>query len=126
MIEGVVNAGYEAVVPLRLRGPAGQERDVSAVIDTGFNRFLTLPSTLITELSPPFLGVTRVILANGIEEALDMYGVTVIWDGQPRAVDALVADTAPLVGMALLEHHSLHMEVESGGRVVIEAIKALD
>jgi clan AA aspartic protease len=126
VIEGVVSEGYEAVVSLRLRGSAGQEQEVGAVIDTGFNRFLTLPPTLVTELDPPFLGVTRVVLANGSEETLDMYGVTVIWDGEPRDVDVLVADTAPLVGMALLESHSLYMEVSGGGRVVIDAIKALD
>ena len=35
MIEGVVNADYEAVITLTLRGPAGQEQDIDAVIDTG-------------------------------------------------------------------------------------------
>ena len=126
MIEGVVNARYEAVVPLQLRGSTGQEREVNAVIDTGFDRFLTLPSALVAELAPPHLGVTRVVLANGSEETLDMYGVTVIWDGEPLDVDVLMADTAPLVGMALLESYSLYMEVAGGGRVVIDAIKALD
>ena len=47
--------------------------------------------------------------------------VTVLWDGQPRDVDALVADTQPLMGMSLLDGHSLYMEVEDGGRVVIQA-----
>ena len=43
MIEGVVNAAYEAVIRLSLRGPSGQAREIDAVIDTGFNGFLTLP-----------------------------------------------------------------------------------
>ena len=30
------------------------------------------------------------------------------------------ADTTPLVGMRLLDGHSLYVEVEDGGRVVIE------
>ena len=36
MIEGVVNADYEAVIPLTVQGPAGQAQDIEAVIDTGF------------------------------------------------------------------------------------------
>ena len=35
MIRGVVNARREAIVRLRVRGPAGTEIDVDAVIDSG-------------------------------------------------------------------------------------------
>ena len=43
MIQGVVNAALEAVIPLTLQGPAGQTREIEAVIDTGFSGSLTLP-----------------------------------------------------------------------------------
>ena len=36
-------------------------------------------------------------------------------------MEADAADTTPLVGMRLLDGHSLYIEVEDGGRVVIEA-----
>ena len=121
MIEGLVNAAYEPVVPLTVRGPTGETRELDAVIDTGFNRFLTLPSTLVAELALPFIGVSRVVLANGSEETLDMHDVTVLWDGQARNVDAFVADVTPLVGMSLLDGYALHVHVRDGGRVVIEA-----
>ena len=120
MIEGTVNAAREAVVPLLLRGATGRTHEFAAVIDTGFDRFLTLPPSLVAELGAPFLGVTRVVLASGSEETLDMHGVTVLWDGQLREVDALVANTTPLVGMSLLDGSSLRLEVWDGGRVVIE------
>lgn len=122
MIEGAVNGAYEAVVPLVLRDAAGEEREVQAVIDTGFNRFVTLPPTLVRELDCPFLGVTRVLLANGSEETLDLYGVTVLWNGERRELDALVADTTPLVGMSLLDGSSLFVDVQVGGRVVIDSV----
>ena len=64
MIEGTVNAAYEAVVSLPLRGPAGQARDVNAVVDTGFTRFLTLPPTMVAELGLGFRGVNRVSVVN--------------------------------------------------------------
>ena len=47
MIQGTVNAAYEAVVSLPLRGPAGQARDMDAVVDTGGcmqNRFAVMVS----------------------------------------------------------------------------------
>jgi hypothetical protein len=60
-------------------------------------------------------------LANGREELFDIYGVTVLWDGQPRYVEADAVDTIPLVGMALLDGYDLHIQVTTGGQVVIQA-----
>ena len=53
VIEGVVNAAYEPVVSLAVQGPSGQSRDIEAVVDTGFNGFLTLPTELVAELALP-------------------------------------------------------------------------
>ena len=53
MIEGVVNADYEAIIPLRIQGPDGRTRDIEAVVDTGFTDFLTLPPALVDELGLP-------------------------------------------------------------------------
>ena len=44
MIAGVVNARHEAVVRLRVRGPAGPELDVDTVIDSGFTASYDAPS----------------------------------------------------------------------------------
>ena len=121
MIEGTVNAANEAVVPLPLRGPAGEARDVDAVVDTGFTRFLTLSPSMVAELGLGFRGVNRVILADGSETTLDVYSVTVLWDGQPREVVAYESGTTPLIGMSLLHRHNLNVDVEDGGRVVIQA-----
>ena len=121
MIEGTVNAAYEAVVSLPLRGPSGQARDVDAVVDTGFSRFLTLPPAMIAELGLGFRGVNRVTLADGSETTLEVYGVTVVWDGQLREVVAYASDTTPLIGMSLLHRHNLNVDVEDGSRVLIQA-----
>ena len=121
MIEGVVNAAHEAVVTLPLHGPEGHWLETDAVVDTEFSRFLTLPPSVVAELGSEFVGVNRVVLADGSEGALDVYGITVLWDGQTRDVVAYTADTTPLIGMALLHGHSMYMNVEEGGRVVIRA-----
>ena len=121
MIQGTVTAAYEAVVALPLRGPTGQARDVDAVVDTGFSRFLTLPPAMVSELGLGFRGVNRVILADGSETTLEVYGVTVLWDGRPREVVAYASDTAPLAGMSLLRGHNLSIDVEDGGDVTVRA-----
>ena len=121
MIEGAVNGALQAVVGLPLRGPTGRDLEVEAVVDTGFDRFLTLPPRVVSELGLTFAGVNLVQLADGSEAALDGYAVTVLWDSRPRRVVAYVSDTAPLVGMALLAGHSLCVDIEAGGRLTIEA-----
>lgn len=122
MIEGVVNASYEAVIPLTLQGPAGQTRDIEAVIDTGFTDFLTLPPALVSELGLPFTNVGWAILADGSEAHFSVYRVTMLWDGQPRRAYAHMADTTPLAGMALLHGCNLSADVIIGGRVRVQAI----
>ena len=121
MIEGVVNAAYEAVVSLSLRGPEGQNRDIEAVVDTGYTGFLTLPMVLVVELGLPFAYVGRAFLANDDEVEFDVHDVTVLWDGQPRQVRAAATGSTPLVGMLMLNNHDLNVEVVDGGRVVIQA-----
>ena len=122
MIEGVVNANYEAVITLPLQGPAGQVQEVVAVIDTGYNGTLTLPPSLIAELGLPFIGEGRAVLANGEEETFAVHGVTVLWDGQLRHVDTGAVGAEPLIGMTLLDRHDLSIQVRDGGRVLIEAM----
>ncbi len=121
MIEGVVNIAYEPVVRLVLQGPSGQNREIEAVVDTGFNGYLTLPPELALDLGLNFVTTNPAFLADGSEATFDVYSVTVLWDGYPRHVDAHMSDATPLVGMRLMDRHSLYMEVESNGRVVIQA-----
>ena len=121
MIQGEVNAAYEAVVTLPLQDPEGRTRDVEAVVDTGYSGFLTLPPGLVDELRLPFAYMGQALLANDAEVDFDVHYVTVLWDGQPRDIEADATGSTPLVGMLLLDGHSLNIEVESGGRVLIQA-----
>ena len=121
MIQGTVNDALEAVVALSLQGPTGEPRDIEAVIDTGYSGYLTLPTALVTELGLPFAYIGRAFLANDDEVSFDVHDVTVLWDGQPRHIKADATGSTPLVGMLLLDRHDLNIEVESGGRVNIQA-----
>ena len=121
MIEGVVNDAYEAVVALSLMGPDGQSQDIEAVVDTGYSGFMTLPAELVSELGLPYAYMGQAFLANDAPVDFDVHFVTVEWDGQPREIAADVTGSIPLLGMLLLDMHSLSIDVERGGRVVIQA-----
>ena len=121
MIRGVVNTAYEPIVNLTVQGPSGQSQEIEAVVDTGFNGFLTLPPDLVTELGLVYRDRSRAILADGSEAFLDVYDVAVLWDSRLRNTRAGVSDTTPLVGMRLLDRHDLSIQVRAGGRVIIEA-----
>ena len=120
MIEGAVNANLEAVVTLPLQDSSGQTQEVEAVVDTGFNGYLTLPPMLMEDLELPVVGDGEAVLADGSQAAFDVYGVTVLWDGRPMYVETGAVGVDPLVGMALLEGHNLNIDIEDGGRVLIQ------
>ena len=122
MIQGVVNAAYEAVVSLTLQSAEGRTQEIEAVVDTGYTGFLTLPPMLVNELGLPFAYVGRAFLANDDQVEFNVHNVTLLWDGGPRDIEADATGSTPLVGMLLLDGHSLNIEVESGGEVVIQAM----
>ena len=126
MIQGVVNTAYEAVVTFPLQDTEGRTRDIEAVVDTGYSGFLTLPPELVDELGLPFTYMGQAFLANDADVDFDVHYATVLWDGQPRDIEADATGSTPLVGMLLLDGHNLNIEVESGGRVVIRGMEDTD
>jgi predicted aspartyl protease len=55
VITGHVNAVLEAVLSIETWGPGGDGRMLEAIIDTGFDGYLTLPRDLMDELNLPFV-----------------------------------------------------------------------
>jgi clan AA aspartic protease len=122
MITGSVTVAREAVISFTVRGPNGQEHEIEAVIDTGFDGSLTLPSALITALGLPWRRRGRALLADGNESVFDIYEATVLWDGTARRVSVDEVDVMPLVGMALLYGYELTMQIVEGGRVLLKPL----
>lgn len=122
MITGVVTDRREAIVRLRVRGPAGQDQEIEAVIDTGFDGWLSLPSSIIAQLGLRWRQRGRALLADGSESVFDMYEAAVDWDGNARRVPVDEAETFPLVGMSLLEGYDLIVQVQRGGNVTLRTL----
>ena len=122
MMTGAVNTDLEALLRLTVRDGGGQPQVVEAVIDTGFNGFLTLPPALIAVLGLTWLCRQQGQLADGSIQTFDVYVATVDWDGQPRGVEVEAADAQPLIGMALMQGSDLRIQVAPGGPVTIAGL----
>jgi hypothetical protein len=81
MIRGTVNARFEAVIPLRVRGPCGAELSFDAVVDKGFTSSLTLPVTAVTALGLVRQSSSAATLGDGSVRSFDVYAAEVEWDG---------------------------------------------
>ena len=122
MMTGTVNADLEALLRLTVRDAGGQPNVVEAVLDTGFNGFLTLPPALTSALGLSWLCRQQGQLADESILAFDVYVAVVDWDGQPRTVEVEAADAQPLLGMALLLGSEVRIQVAIGGSVTIAAL----
>lgn len=105
-----------------MRTVEGQSQIINAVIDTGFNGFLTLPSSAIAALALLWQMTDTVTLGDGSKALFDLFTATVIWDGQYREIDIAESETEPLIGMSLLYGYRLQVDAIEGGIVKIESL----
>jgi clan AA aspartic protease len=121
VITGVVNSDLEATIRVQILGPTGQQDEVTAVIDTGYNGDLSLPLAVVTALSLSPLASRSVRLGDASRKVLNFYRARIHWDGQVRTVRVLCVEEDPLIGTGLLEGFDLKVEFVAGGRVTLEA-----
>jgi clan AA aspartic protease len=120
MIQGQVDTLRRAVIPLELRGPHGQTALVEAVIDTGFDGFVTVSPDQADRLQLPFLEVRSYELGDGNAVDFAIHLITVMWDSQEREVEALVTESGILIGMSLLYGYHLFIDVIEGGEIRLQ------
>ena len=122
MITGHVTSDREAIIRVAVRGVGSRGATIDAIIDTGFDGFLTLPVSVVSDLALPLAGATRAALGDGSEVSLDAFEAVVVWDREERRVVTLATGGEPLVGMAMLSGYRLALDVVAEGRVEIQAI----
>jgi clan AA aspartic protease len=121
MIVGMVR-GREPLIRLTLRGWRGRQREIEAVVDTGYTGWLTLPPAVIAALNLRWRSFGRGTLADGSVSLFDVYQGKVVWDGRDRRVLVDEFDATPLVEMALLQGFELKMEARARGKVTIRRV----
>jgi clan AA aspartic protease len=122
MITGIVTAYYQATIRVMVRAPTGQEQEIEAIVDTGFDGSLILPPSLMQSLGFPWRRRGRAMLADGSETLFDIHDAIIVWDGEPRRIAVDAANIDPLVGMRLLQGYELTIHAVEGGRVLIKAL----
>ena len=119
MITGIVNADFEAIISLSICGSDGKVYTQDAIVDTGFNGWLSLPPDLIEQLNLKWKRRGRAILGDGSECVFNVYEAIVVWDGDYLTIQIDEADSEPLVGMSLMEGYQFMVQVFEGGKVEI-------
>ncbi len=125
MISGIVNADFEPVIPLSICGSDGKVYTQDAIVDTGFNGWLSLPRDLITQLNLKWKRRGRAILGDGSECVFNVYEAVLVWDGNFLTIPIDEADSEPLVGMSLMEGYQLMVQVFEGGRVELSKVNTV-
>ena len=100
----------------------GQFQSIEAIVDTGFNESLTLPTGVIERLGLPPDGPRDAFLANGDPVTLNGWRGTILWQGRRNSILILQADGEPLLGMRLLYGHRVSVDVLEGGEVTIDEL----
>lgn len=87
MMYGEINARREVVMDVPLIA-GGTSLTVSAIVDTGFDDFLTLPLALAEELGLLPVGTVLACMADARIIPTSVYEVTVLWHGKRRKITA--------------------------------------
>ena len=122
MITGVVNADFEPIIPLSVCGSDGEVYIQDAIVDTGFNGWLSLPPDLIAQLNLRWKRRGRAILGDGSECIFNVYEALLVWDGDLLTIPIDEANSEPLVGMSLMEGYQLMVQVVEDGRVELSKV----
>ncbi len=122
MIRGRVDFTLEAVVVVPVRDSNGQFRPVEFIIDTGFDGYLSLPLERIQQLEGEPAGKIGVTFGNGQTEEWNSWLCRILWHDRPREVAVFESRGDALIGMALLEHSAVSIQVRTDGAVVIEEL----
>ena len=123
MITGIVNQEFEPIISISLRNADGNIYTQDAIVDTGFNGWLSLPPDLIDRLNLNWKRRGRAILGDGSECVFNVYEAMVLWDEDLLIIPVDEADSEPLVGMSLMEGYQLIVQVFEGG--IVELSKDL-
>ncbi|MBI2503050.1 MAG: clan AA aspartic protease [Candidatus Latescibacteria bacterium] len=121
MAQGIVRKGYEITLSIDLLSQ-NQRHPVEAVMDTGFNGYLTLPADTVQKLELKFAGNRRAILGDGRMVVFDVYLANVLWHGQGREVLAFQSEGGALLGMALLAGSRVTFDAVENGAMSVEPL----
>ncbi len=124
MIDGLVTEDLTVQIEVVLVGKGAEEVRLLAEVDTQFTNGLALPLDQIHSLGWSFDVQDKVILGDGRAIEMEFYRGIVLWDGQPKIITALPAESTPLIGVGLLDGYELNIQFKRGGLVRLNSLHA--
>lgn len=110
MIRGFVNENDEPLVPITLL-LKNRSRRFRAVLDTGFNGYLSIPEAVIQRSGWTFVGYEEYEIATGDRVRERVYLGDVIFDRQRFTTHAVTSRAEDvLIGTRLLSGKALHID----------------
>jgi clan AA aspartic protease len=125
MMQGIVDQNCEAIIRLVVSNADSRKLKITAVIDTGFTGFLTLPFSVLDSLNLHPYRREAGTLGDGSTCIFDVYRGLVLWDERLRPIDINASETEPLVGMSLLYGYRMQLDTIEGGMVTIQSLQSL-
>ena len=120
MIRGRVNQLLEPVINVSVLDDHDIAHNFDFILDTGFSGHLMLPSDVIDRLGLNYSGQRAVAMADGFTHNVDVFMARLLLYENWRPVFVIRLDRLPLLGMRSLLGCSLSMNVQAGGRIVVE------
>ena len=123
MKRGIVTEDREILVQLEILAADDSLLNLEAIVDTGFDGYLTLPVSTINFLQAVSAGTRRAAMADGSITELAVFQVRINWHGQEREILALQADAQPLIGMSMLWDSRVTFDAQQDGIVRITKLR---
>jgi predicted aspartyl protease len=112
------------ILKIKVGGVLSAPTELTAIIDTGFTGFLSMPLIAAFPLGLPLVGTTSVVLADGQDQSKLMAQCRVTIDDKSEAQFGLVilepSSTDILVGMEFLRKFKFGLFISSAGILLFD------
>ncbi|MGL4497914.1 MAG: clan AA aspartic protease [Planktothrix sp.] len=122
MITGIVNRDFEPIIPRSVYDSDGKNYTQDAIVDTGFNGWLSLPPDLSAQLNLRWKRRGGAILGDESECVFNICEAVLVWDGELLTIPIDEADSEALVGMSMMDGYQLVVQVFPGGLVELSKV----
>jgi predicted aspartyl protease len=116
---GRITNRLEPIVTLRIVGIDNGLHDYPALVDTGFNGYLTLPALEVQRLGLRYPSDAVAELGDGTLVRVRRFEGRAEWHHGVREIMILESDGGPLLGMSLLKGSRIEMTVAIDAEVAI-------
>ena len=115
-----IGGGLAATVEVEIRWSASHSRTFEALLDTGFNGSVSLPTKVVEEVGLPLVTERTVTLGDASDLRVRVHAGYIRFADDWHRCPVLATGDIPLVGMQLLEGLKVCFESVEGGDIEIE------